>query len=354
LGLAGDLVFSIPTPAVYVLNSLLLYEQLVVPLNSMVLGRLLTDFSGKQLKRLVDAGRVVFCPEVTAHLALRREPVEFSRPEFVSTLFTLVNRTDDRESGVLDAIESSLLCGNFSDYNAWLRVHDLAVEEFDHVARREGYEYLTPPDTLFTSRRQYRAGLETGLARMNDLIVAGVPVMQFDKELPVLLEICFPGKERPKAVSAGAIESDALSTVENLHRIGGLPLLSPRASHFEQDVDRIIDIVLGDEAAELRAWLRRHWAPGLDVRDAYIAAERNLPSKKAWTGWLKFGAVTGVSTVVGALIVDPVVGLVAGTAIGALDQQFGQKSVETMADSYHPSHWLSYVGSAGQPGLLAN
>lgn len=353
LGIAGDLIFSVRTPAEHLLNALLIYEQVVVPLDFRVLPRLLADFSGKQLKRLIDAGSIWFCPEATAHLALRREPAEFSRADFVSSLFTNVIRQDDRESGVLDAIDGSLLCGDYGDYSAWRHLHDVAVDEFDHVARREGYEYLRPPERLFSSRNDYEVGLRTGLARMNDLIVAGVPDMQFDKELPVLLEICFPGKKRPQAVSAGAIESDALEAVENLHRIGGLPLLAPRLTHFEAVVGSMIDIVLSDEAAELRAWLRQHWVPGLDVRDAYIAAERRLPSKKAWTGWLKFGAVTGVSTVVGSLIVDPLTSLVAGTAIGALDQQFGQKSVETLGDTYHPSQWLSYVDSAVQPALLA-
>jgi hypothetical protein len=53
------------------------------------------------------------------------------------------------------------------------------------------------------------------------------------------------------------------------------------------------------------------------------------------------------------LFVDPLTSLVAGTAIGALDQQLGQKSVETLADNYHPSQWLSYVDSTVKPALLA-
>jgi hypothetical protein len=351
LGIAGDLIFSGQTPAEHLLNALLVYEQIVVPIDFRVLPRLLSDFSGRQLKRLIDAGCIWFCPEVTAHLALRREPAEFSRSSFLSSLFTSVLRQDDLDSGVIDAIDGSLLCGDYGDYSSWRRLHDIAVDEFDRVARREGYKHLRPPDTLLTSRNQYEAGLRMGLARMNDLIVAGVPEMQFDKELPVLLEICFPGKQRPQAVSASAIESDALDAVENLHGIGGLPILAPRASDFETDVDRLIDIVLSDEAAELRAWLSQHWMPGLDVRYAYIATERKLPSKKAWGGWLKFGAVTGVSTVIGSLIADPLTGFAAGTAIGALDQQFGQKSIERLADNYHPSQWLSYVGTLAHTGL---
>ena len=68
LGLAADMVF-VTTPALAVLNPLLVYEQLVLPLNPMVLDRLLADFSASQLLRLIKAGRLLFCPEVSARLA---------------------------------------------------------------------------------------------------------------------------------------------------------------------------------------------------------------------------------------------------------------------------------------------
>lgn len=341
LGIAADLVFAGAAPATYLLNCLLVYEQLVVPINANVIDRLLSDFSALQLKRLIGAGRLQFCPEVTAHLALRREPAAFSRDAFIATLATGVIRADDRSARIVDAIDAQLLVGDFGDFADWTRMRNQAVDEFDHVAGRDGYAFLSP----LSSPRYYRTGLQTGMARINDLIVSGIPDLQFDKELPVLLEICFPGKARPQAVAATAIESDALQTVENLHRIGGLPLVGVDAANHLLEVDRLIDLILSDEAAALRNWLRQNWQPGLDVREAYIHADRLLPSKRSWSGWVKFGAVTGVSSVVGALLTDPLIALGAGTLIGALDQHFGGKTVEALADPYHPSRWLSYVGA---------
>lgn len=143
----------------------------------MVLGRLLIDFSGAQLKRLVDAGRLSFCPEVTAQLALRRAPAPFSRPAFIRSLDSALLRSDDRSTRIVEAIDAHLLVGNFGDFGAWRPMHEAAVDEFHHVAGRDGYEYLMPPDSMLSSRYHYRTGLETGLARVNDLIVAGVPDM---------------------------------------------------------------------------------------------------------------------------------------------------------------------------------
>lgn len=340
LGIAADLVFTGAAPATYLLNSLLVYEQLVLPLNAMVLDRLLADFSGIQLKRLTQVGRLIFCPQVTAQLALRREPGAFSRDAFMASLSAAVIREDDRSARIVEAIEAHLVVGDFAEFADWRRMRQLAVEEFDHVAGRDGYAFLSPP----SSPRYYRTGLETGMARVNDLLVAGISYLQFDKELPVLLEICFPGKARPQAMAAMANDSNALCAVENLHRIGGLPLVGLVRGRPAHEVDRLIDLVLSDEAGTLRRWLEQNWRPGLDVRDAYLQADRLLPSKQSWTGWLKFGAVTGVSTVVGTLFTDPVTSLAAGTLIGAIDQHFGGKTVEALVDPYHPSRWLSYLG----------
>lgn len=345
LGVAADLVFIASSPADYLLNALLVYEQIVLPIDAMVLGRLTADFSVSQLKRLAGSGRIAFCPQATAHLAIRKEPEPYSRGTFLARLGQEVWYPEGSTSALVGFVDSHLIDGNYGDYSAWQTIRREAEQEFMHAAARPGYEFLLPPTDLFSNRLDRFTGLTTGLGRMNDLIVAGVADMQHDKELPVLLEICFPAQRGGAAVPAGTVERDALAVVDRLHSLKGLPVLSP--GNDRQEIDRCLDIVLSDEADELRHWIRNNLASGIDIRDAYAASEARLPSKKAWTGWLKFGVVTGVSTAVGALIADPVTGFAVGTGISAVDQQYGQKSIEKLFDPYHPARWLSYVEKHG-------
>ncbi|MGX4640334.1 hypothetical protein [Massilia sp. SYSU DXS3249] len=342
LGLAGDIVF-ITTPALAVLNPLLVYEQLVLPLNQMVFERMLADFSSSQLLRLVKAGRLLFCPEMTARLAAGGGTRTFDRGRYLDSLRPVFPRPDDDIPALVGAIDEHLLVGALDDFTRWTRIRDEAVDEFMHVAARPGYAHLIPPSSLFSSPRDRLVGLQSGLGRVNDLAGAGVLDLQFDKELPVLLEIVFPAKKRPGPVAPDAAEREAIEAVEKLHDIRGLPLLRPAYDRFEEDVDRFIDIVLSEEAAELRHWLSGNVCRGMDVRQAYIEAGHKLPSQHAWAGWLKFGVVTSVSTVIGGLIADPAAGLAVGTGLGAFDHLYGEKALQRIVDPYHPDHWLSYL-----------
>lgn len=345
LGVAADLVFIASSPAEYLFNALLVYEQIVLPIDAMVLARLTAELPLWQLERLAGSGRIGFCPQATAHLAIRQEPEPYLRSNFLARLEQEVCYPEGNASALVGFVDSHLIEGNYGDYSAWRTLRDEAEEEFMHVAGRTKYGSLLPPTTLLSNRRDRLAGLTTGLARMNDLLVAGVADMQHDKELPILLEICFPAHRGGAAVPAGTVERDALAVVDQLHSLKGLPVLTP--GNDPQELSRCLDIVLSDEADELRQWIRNNLGSGIDIRDAYAASEARLPSKQAWTGWLKFGVLTGVSTVVGALIADPMTGFAVGTGISAVDQQYGQKSIEKLFDPYHPSRWLSYVEQHG-------
>jgi len=286
LGLAADMVF-VTTPALAVLNPLLVYEQLVLPLNPMVLDRLLADFSASQLLRLIKAGRLLFCPEVSARLASGDGSGTFIRDRYLDSLRPVFPRPDDDLPALVSAIDAHLLVGPLDDFTRWTRIRDEAVDEFMHVAARPGYAHRMPPLGLFSSPMDRIAGLTMGLGRVNDLVGAGVLDLQFDKELPVLLEIVFPAKSRPGPVAPEAVERQAIEAIEKLHDIRGLPLLRPMYHSFQADVDRFIDIVLSEEAAESRHWLSHNVCQGMDVRQAYSESGHKLPSQQGWAGWLK-------------------------------------------------------------------
>jgi hypothetical protein len=96
----------------------------------------------------------------------------------------------------------------------------------------------------------------------------------------------------------------------------------------------------------------------LDLKDStWLRPVASLPSKKKWNGWLRFGAVTGVSTAVGLLLANPIAGALAGAAIGATDQVVGAGAQQRLVDPYHPNSWLSFVkllsgfDTAAYPGM---
>lgn len=310
----------------------------------MVLDKISWELPAAQMQRLLKEGRIRFCPSVTGSMGMHKNGGAFDRAAFFSSFASFLPSMAAAElSAWTGLIDEHLLVGDYGDFSRFHRVFDEALTEFDHVAARKGYEHLTPPLTMVSSPGDRRAGLTTGLARMNDLAVAGVTEMQMDKELPVLLEICYPGTRRPPASDLNAALADAIGVVEQLHNIHNLP--SPGKDYLQSNgkAADLVDTLLSDEASELRQWLHAHWRPGLDVRDAYAGAEARLRSKSAWTSWIRFGAVAAAGSVAGAFFDNPVAGAFAGAAIGAVNQQFGDQVIARAIDPYHPARWLSYV-----------
>jgi hypothetical protein len=101
---------------------------------------------------------------------------------------------------------------------------------------------------------------------------------------------------------------------------------------------------LSDEASELRQWLRTNLEPDLDVRDKFFRTLKDLPSKKTWASWLRFGTVTTLSSGLSLLLAsDPILSGVVGIVSGAIDTYVGQRITEKMLDPYHPQEWVSYM-----------
>lgn len=337
LGVAADLNFIVSSPIGFFADALLVYDQLVIPGEPMTLSNLYLQMGPDQIGRLLKARKLVFCPAMSSYLS-ERSP-EFTRSRYVSRVEKELHLFDSGEQReALKQINEHLLVGPSPNYLSWREIANDANAAFIHAAQRPGYEFLQPIDRrtgMLNHDRQ--VGLRTGLARMNDLVAAGVQDMEMDRELPILLDICFPAKV-DRCVS-NTPESDTLKTIENLHHIRNLPAPGLIVSRENWPAERMVDLVLSDDAEELRSWFKTNVAPGMDVRDAYARTLEGLPSKKNWIGWLKFGSVSAVTTTIGALA-SPEVGAVAGLAIGAIDQKWGSKALE-YADTYHPKDWLS-------------
>lgn len=321
----------------FMADALLIYDQLIIPADHITLVSLYMSIGAEQLGRLLHARRLAFCPAMSNYA--RGQDDKFTLSNSLAQIQKGLHLFDANEQRTaLRQVEEHMVVGASPDYFSWRQVAEDATTAFLDAVRRPGYEFLQPIDPrsgMPVLDRQ--VGLTHGLARMNDLVAAGVLDMEMDKELPFLLDVCFPARvHRPVS---GVPEIDALKTIENLHRLRNLPSPGKLMVEDQWADERAVDLILSDDVSELRAWLYKNVSPDLDVRESYIQKLEGLPSKKEWLGWLRFGAVSAVTTTIGALA-TPVAGAAAGIALSALDQKLGPKALE-FADPYHPKQWLS-------------
>ncbi|MDR3371963.1 MAG: hypothetical protein P4L88_22665 [Rhodoferax sp.] len=346
LGIAADMTFIVESPIGFIADCLLIYDQIVIPGDPLSLANLYGLFGTEQMQRMFDKGRLCFCPAMSRLLGNEHEESEFSRSKYISLIekSNIARHHYDDPKKILAQVDSHLLVGSNPDYKTWKLVKDKAVFAFNELASRPEYEFLMPLGRYGVPNLDRLVGLETGMARLNDLAAAGVLDIEMDAELPWLLNACFPGSSSMPIVNKDRSIADAVSTVEKLHGVRNLPSLGQMASIDSWTASQMLDIAMSDDADELRDWLRNNLTPGLDVRDAYIRATETLPSKMPWTGWLRFGAINTVTTTIGAMVGNPILGAGIGLALSAADQQFGPKLAAAVADPYHPGKWLSLAG----------
>lgn len=332
VGIAADLV-AISDARVLLSNSLVIHEKVVIPVDAVTL-HVVSSVLGRELfYGLVGSGRIEFCPSFTAHSINSRGKVAFSKDDFLEQLLShpILDFLGER-SRLERAVVDHLIVPMTPAYDASDEALTQAEHRFVEISRLPGHEALD---------RERQIGLRLGMARMNDLLQVGYGALELDTELPVLLSYADPMRAR------AGLSSDEI--IGELHRIGNLPDLGTLAMLEDWADTRLLNVLQSQEASDLRSWLRANLVPGMDVREAYDAADRNLPSRRAWAGWMRFGTVTAVSTAVSSLIGGPVLGAAAGAVIGAADQAFGPRIMDAVSWKYHPNKWNSFV-SRSRPG----
>lgn len=343
LGIAADLCFSVPDHVGYLADCLLVHDEVVIPLSASVLNRLEAAFDTEPIRILLREKRIRFCPSYSLNYARNGLPEPYSRDSFMGVVRSedFFKNAADRND-LFSEIEATFIDPVSHAYSDWLGAGNDVNSAFAYYENRSGYEFLFPSERFY-----YQTGAFTGVARINDLLVAGVAALEMDQELPQLLELCFPIRHA-SGVSPDADRFEARKIVEDLHSLRNLPTFEKPGylvNRPQDEIEKIIKAVLSDEAKDLRDWLSKHISADLDVRSAYASTEKLLPSKKSWTNWARFGVSTGISTVTGMLLAGPA-GAVAGAAIGAADLVGGGK-IAAMFDGYHPSLWLSHVQNSG-------
>lgn len=354
LGVAADLCFSISDHVGYLADCLLVHDSVVVPLSHQTLNRLEAAFDSPPLFELIKNQKIVFCQNAIYNPRDSDDNATFDRERYIAE----VRKGDLFKSGsdrpALFAEITKSFVDPISQSNTGLAEIKKQVDEaFDFYASRPGYEFLFPRDQgpLAPGRHYFLVGALTGVSRISNLVSSGIAAMEMDRELPFLLELCFPIK-REAGVDESALRHDAQKIISDLHKINNLPSFEikkyqPTMRHHDE-ISEIVKLILSDESQELRNWLQSNITPDLDVRAAYDRTEKLLPSKSQWSGWMRFGTTTGLGALAGLLLPDPIIGAAAGTSIGLVDQLFGGKATAQL-DTYHPKVWLTQMSKA-MPG----
>lgn len=343
IGTAADLMFVKSEPIAYLIDCLTLYETVVIPADTFSISSIYSHCEPGELDILFSSGRIKYTPARTC--GIRKWDSNKPPAENILDCTLPHMMDDDRYTDLRKHVRENTIYKGDQDYSYWEKIRKEATDAFVSTSKRIGYEWLFPMDRFGMPSRDLIVGLETGIARINDLLTNGIDAIDLDLELATYLEICFPCKQLDEIMEGNkeVIRTD-LTLAEQLPRIENLPPLGEMVRKGQLSIKDAIAIVNGEEAAKLRKWLADNISPGLDVRDVYFQKLNELPSKKAWTGWIRFGLVSGVSTLISSLLTaNPVIGIGLGLLTGAADQKLGEKTTSKIIDNYHARQWLSYI-----------
>jgi len=350
IGFAVDLTIpavSIPvvTSDLYILlylaDLLLLYDTILIRSDFLTSQILYSGLTVEELEPLVNGGRLRF---FAANAWSRTAPVldrNSSRPtsEYFRQLYDYMSFTKDLvisdPKRVVRQIEAN------SVPNQELEADSAAAfqQEMEQSLRPEIDQLPTP----FGEDIDYHVvGFRNGIDRILDIWSTGTLEVYLDPQMLGYMEF----SDITRSEVLGKLANELGNPVDVLHTISHLPTVTEMIVANALDKDGILRLVQSADATKLRNWLKENLEPDMDVRDSYFRSLRQLPSKKLWAGWLRFGSVSLLTTGLSLLLSgNPALAALLGLAVGATNQAIGKKLTQKLLDPYHPKQWLSGIQS---------
>jgi len=350
IGFAVDLTIpavSIPvvTSDLYILlylaDLLLLYDTILIRSDFLTSQILYSGLTVEELEPLVNEGRLRF---FAANAWSRAGPVldhDSSRPtsKYFRQLYDLMSFPKD------------LVISDPKRIVRQIEAHSVSYQALEpdsaDVFQREMQQSLRPeieqlPRPRGEDKDYHFVGFRNGIERVLDIWSTGTLEVYLDPEMRRYLEFC----DMRRSDILDKLANELGNPVDVLHTISYLPTVKEMIVANVLDRDGILRLVQSDDATKLRNWLKENFEPGMDVRDSYFRALRQLPSKKLWTGWLKFGSISLLTTGLSLLLSgSPALAALLGLAVGATNQAVGEKLTQKLLDPYHPKQWLSGIQS---------
>lgn len=210
------------------------------------------------------------------------------------------------------------------------------------------YKHGIQRDSFFTMDRQI--GFNQAIEKTRELWRSGIFSTSFDQEILFYFDICDKAAHlQEKTLAINAIDSSEHTMLDKLHLFKNMPTISEIIVKADDPVGRFLKIVNSDEARDFREWIQAIDYKNVDIRDFYTGTLNQLPSKKHWIDWTRFGSVTAISGILGAIVTaNPALGILIGGATCALDKIYGDKVINSTVKKYNPEAWFSFIQSSNQ------
>ncbi|ODB33956.1 hypothetical protein BB427_20335 [Pseudoalteromonas sp. BMB] len=265
-----------------------------------------------------------------------------------------------------DDIEKSLDTGNSIFLREPLNASKAVSLIFDNlelpIDNQEDYTQLTSEmndlfykhgiqrDSFFTTDRCF--AFDQAIQKIRELWVCGIFSTSFDDEVLHYLSLCDKAATlREMNLPFSDLDLHKSPVIDDLHSLKNLPSLAKILLSSEKPVNKFMGIINSAEADELRKWIQKSKGGNVDVRDLYDSTVRQLPSKKEWVDWTRFGSVTAISGILGTILTaNPLIGMAIGGATSALDKVYGDKVIDSSTKVYNPDAWFSFIQNAVKKG----
>jgi len=329
-------------------DPLLLYDSVCIRADSWQLRLLYSAVTPADLAPLVTSGRIkFFLPIDRSSRAAETQffDGDYSADRVIANLSKTLQI--DEEIGLLEAkpviaqVEAGLLMPDLTSRPSFVHFYDFMLEKYFEATRDLGYPF---------TGRDLDVGFEGGMGRTIDAWSSGINGLNLDWEMLFLSEVT--SRAFPTIPSAPfVLDSVPVDMVTKLHAMNNIPSVTDLLWAEQVTKEDLIRILMSDESADLRLWMRKNVAPNIDVRDAFYSTLRNLPSKTKWTNRLRFGITSAVSTGLSMLLTgEPLLSTALGLAVGAADAELGEKTTAAVFDKYHPQRWIGYMQRQFQDG----
>jgi hypothetical protein len=323
----------------YLADVLFLYETALIRADITTIRLLYTLLSTEELNLLLKAGRIRFCACVNDS--------SFSRPVLLPGLtaptekyFSEIYDTLDDHADFLTSSPRAIV-NQVEEFFVPHQMLETSVAEHFQDEMEKSIDFSELP-TVPHQPLYHVLAFKHGIGRCLDFWSSGTAALHFDPEMEGYLSLC----DMERSLPLKSISANLGNPVDTLHRMNNLPTVRDLVTTGTLDKNGLLKLILSDDAYRLRDWLTLNLNPEMDVRDSFYQSLNKLPSKNAWTAWLRFGSIsiltTGFSLVISG---SPALAAILGLATGAADTAVGHKVVEKFADPYHPRNWVSAFGS---------
>lgn len=240
-------------------------------------------------------------------------------------------------------ISGKIIAKQISDNLLQPTVTDNKFSIFENEIKDLFYNHGIQRDSFFTTDVQI--GFNQAIDKIRELWNCGLLSTTFDEEVLYYLDVCDKASFlRESELSSPVLNSGSGQMIDKLHSYKNCPSLIKVLMASSDPTKKMIDIVNSHEASDLRKWLQENIEKNVDVRDVYETTLSKLPSKNEWIDWLRFGGVSVVTSIMGTMLTsDPTLGLLIGTAGGAIDKIYGSSAIDKTMEQYNPETWFGFM-----------